>query len=77
MKIYKFMGKVMLITLLPFVFTVISTILVAALISILGVLSGHNTFQHCFTHLVGEPKLILLMFGAGFIASCIYVVLYE
>ena len=71
------MGKMMLITLLPFVFTVISTILVAALISILGVLSGYNTFQHCFTHLVSEPKLILSMFGVGFIASCIYVVLYE
>ena len=71
------MGKVMLITLLPFVFTVISTILIAAVFSVLGVLSGHNTFQHCFTHLVGEPRLIISMLGISVVFTVIHLVVNE
>lgn len=71
------MGKMMLITLLPFVFTVISTILIAAVFSVLGALSGYNTFSSCFTHLVGKQELIISMFGISILFTVIHLVVNE
>jgi hypothetical protein len=77
MKIYKFMGKVMLVVLLPFVFTVISTILIAATISILGALSGYNTFSNCFVNAVGNEQLIIAMLGISSVFTVIHLVIHE
>lgn len=71
------MGKVMLVVLLPFLFTVIGTILVAAILSVLGALSGYNTFSHCFTATASNEKLVTIMLGIGSIFTIIYIAVYE
>lgn len=48
MRVLEFIGKALLIVILPVAFCVVSSIIITALISSIGALIGHDTFQTCF-----------------------------
>ena len=43
----------------PVVFTVVSSIIIAGLLASLGALMGHNTFVSCFQSLLGNVAFVM------------------
>ena len=59
MKSINHFGRALLIIVVPVVFTVISSIIIAAIFSFVGVLMGHNTFVNCFQHMLGDVTFVM------------------
>ena len=48
-----------MIIVVPVLFAVISSIIIAAILSFVGVLMGHNTFVNCFQHMLGDVTFVM------------------
>lgn len=48
-----------MIIVVPVLFAVISSIIIAAIFSFVGVLMGHNTFVNCFQHMLGDVTFVM------------------
>lgn len=59
MKSITHFGRALLIIVVPVLFAVISSIIIAAIFSFVGVLMGHNTFVNCFQHMLGDVTFIM------------------
>jgi hypothetical protein len=51
--------RALLIIVVPVLFAVISSIIIAAIFSFVGVLMGHNTFVNCFQHMLGDVTFVM------------------
>ena len=51
--------RALLIIVVPVLFAVISSIIIAAILSFVGVLMGHNTFVNCFQHMLGDVTFVM------------------
>lgn len=72
MNLIKSMGKLLLNVVTPFVFFVVGCITISFFISILGALSGYNTYVECFKGSILSPALVLVMFIITLAATFIY-----
>ena len=59
MKSITHFGRALLIIVVPVLFAVISSIIIAAILSFVGVLMGHNTFVNCFQHMLGDVTFVM------------------
>jgi hypothetical protein len=59
MKYIIYLGKSLLMIVVPVVFTVVSSIIIAGLLASLGALMGHNTFVSCFQSLLGNVAFVM------------------
>lgn len=57
----KNIGKLLLMVVSPFVFFVIGSILISAVIALLGALSGYNSYTECFKGAVMSTPMIFIM----------------
>lgn len=70
MKAINFIGKALLLVVLPVAFCAVSSIIITALMASIGALMGHNTFQSCFQHAL-EFVSVVMMF-VTFIGTLYY-----
>lgn len=70
MRAINFIGKALLIVILPVAFCAVSSIIITALMASIGALMGHNTFQSCFQHAL-EFVSVVMMF-VTFIGTLYY-----
>jgi hypothetical protein len=59
MKYIIYLGKSLLMIVVPVVFAVVSSIIIAGLFALLGALMGHNTFVNCFQHVLGNVAFVM------------------
>jgi hypothetical protein len=59
MKYIIYLGKSLLMIVVPVVFTVLSSIIIAGLLASLGALMGHNTFVSCFQDILGNVAFVM------------------
>ena len=59
MKYIIYLGKSLLMIVVPVVFTVVSSIIIAGLLASLGALMGHNTFVSCFQDILGNVAFVM------------------
>lgn len=59
MKYIIYLGKSLLMIVVPIVFTVVSSIIIAGLLASLGALMGHNTFVSCFQDILGNVAFVM------------------
>ena len=59
MKYIIYLGKSLLMIVVPVVFTVLSSIIIAGLLASLGALMGHNTFVSCFQDILGNVSFVM------------------
>jgi hypothetical protein len=59
MKPIIYFGKALLMIVLPIVFIVISSIIIAGLFALIGTLMGQNTFASCFQSLLGNVAFVM------------------
>ena len=59
MKPIIYFGKALLMIVLPIVFIVISSIIIAGLFALIGTLMGQNTFVSCFQSLLGNVAFVM------------------
>lgn len=62
MKAINFIGKALLLVVLPVAFCAVSSIIITALMASIGALMGHNTFQSCFQHALGFVSVVMMFF---------------
>lgn len=70
MRAIKYIGKALLIVILPVAFCVVSTIIITALFSSIGALMGNSTFQECFQS--GLDYTIVIMVFVTMIGTIMY-----
>jgi uncharacterized membrane protein YhdT len=70
----KNIGKLLLMVVSPFVFFVVGSILISAVIALLGALSGYNSYGECFRGAVMSTPMIFTMFIVTVIAIISYTV---
>lgn len=75
MRAINFIGKALLIVILPVAFCVVSTIIITALFSSIGALMGNNTFQACFQ--AGLDYVIVIMVFVSMIGTIMYFAMEE
>ena len=59
MKYIIYLGKSLLMIVIPVVFAVVSSIIIAGLLASLGALMGHNTFVSCFQDILGNVSFVM------------------
>lgn len=72
MKLHKFIGNALLITVLPFVFVLVSSVLVSATVALIGTLVGHNTFFNCFQGVMETGIIIFMMSVVAIVGTLFY-----
>lgn len=60
MKAIKYIGKALLIVILPVAFCAVASIIITALMASIGALMGHNTFQSCFQHALEFVSVVMV-----------------
>ena len=58
MKNITYFGKALLMIVVPIVFAVVSAIVISAILSCVGVLTGHNTFVKCFQNMLDDVTFV-------------------
>lgn len=61
MRVLEFVGKALLLVILPVVFYVVSTVVITALFAVVGALSGHDYIQSFKSIL--EATSLIMFFG--------------
>jgi hypothetical protein len=61
MKLLTFIGKCLLVIVIPFVFFVVGTITISAILAFFGTVMGHNTFMNCFHGILNAGVVTILM----------------
>jgi hypothetical protein len=59
MKYIIYLGKSLLMIVVPVVFAVVSSIIIAGLFALVGSLMGHNTFVNCFQNILGNVSFVM------------------
>ena len=72
MKLYDFIKKALLITVLPFAFVFVTSVVIAGILGSLGALMGHNTFIHCFQSILNSGMLVVVMSITAVIGTLYY-----
>lgn len=59
MRTAQYIGKALLIVVLPVAFIVVTSITISALFGLIGNLMGHNTFVNCFQSILGGVTIVM------------------